>query len=444
MEGMVEMKNLLMRFATAAIVAFMIICGVKALNYVLVDDTSSYTRIMEHEFYHQENIDVLCLGASHCQKGINPVIVSEKIGKNVFNAASSSQKPDASYALIKEAIRRYDVEEIYLEISTSVAQSTGNYEDRTDLTSTYLISDYMKPSINKALLLLGASSSEHYMNGFFPARRNWASVLDFQYIGTLLEKKDSDGYANYEYDSVKHRHEWYAGNGYVAGDEVVNEHEQYTADGTESVNINNISEDWKNSILSIIDYCNKHDVKITLYDSPVSCFQLSAQGNYDEYIAFVHDLVNEKNVEYAEFNLLKDEYLPCVQSDYRDGHHFNVYGAEKFSAFFAEYINGNVPKAAYYGSITEKLQDIAPDYYGISYEDDDEGQIRKIRLVSNRPGYFEYKVEIVRDDETTTLQDFAINSELHILADPETGSMPDIIVTYRVAGSDDEGIKVVY
>ena len=443
------MKKAFVRVIAAFAVIVLVITFSHMLDYALVDDAASYTRLMEHEFYNQENIDILCLGASHCYRGIIPSIVSERTGKNVFNASSSSQSPDASYALIKEAVKRYDVEEVYLEISASMAQSVGEFDNRTDLTSTYLISDYMEPSLNKTQLLLDASRSEYYVNGFFPARRYWKSILDFQYVDSVLKKKNTDVYRDFEYDNAKSENEWYVGNGYVACKLLIDEHGYYTTDGFNRVDTDKISDDWKNTIDSIIKYCNKNNVKLTLYDSPISCFQLASQGNYDNYISFVREFVKGKDVEYAEFNLLKEEYLLYKQTNYKDGHHFNMYGANDFSEFLSKYINDEIPEDAFYESIDEKLGSISPDFYGISYQDDFENDTRTIRLVSNRPNYYEYKVEILRSDGgTDILQNYSTNNELvfpkSVLVDNDSDFNRKIVVSCRIKGTGEEAMTLEY
>lgn len=443
------MKKAFVRAFAAFVVIILVITFSHMLNYALVDDAASYTRLMEHEFYNQENIDILCLGASHCYRGIIPSVVSERTGKNVFNASSSSQSPDASYALIKEAVKRYDVKEVYLEISASSAQGMGDFDDRTDLTSTYIISDYMMPSLNRAQLLLGASRSEYYVNGFFPARRKWNSILDFQYIASVLKKKNTDVYRNFGYDNAKSENEWYVGNGYVACKLLIDEHRYYTTNGFNRIDIENISDDWKNTIDAIIRYCNKNNVKLTLYDSPISCFQLASKGNYDDYISFVREFVKGKDVEYAEFNLLKEDYLPYKQTNYKDGHHLNMYGANDFSEFFSKYINGEIPEDAFYESVDEKLGSISPDFYGISYQDESENDTRTIQLVSNRPNYYEYKVEILRSDGgTDILQNYSTNNEITFpksaLVDNDSDFNRKIVVSCRIKETGEEVMILEY
>lgn len=50
----------------------------KILHYILVDDTSSYTRLTMHELYHADsNIDVLFVGSSHVYQSLNPEITDK-------------------------------------------------------------------------------------------------------------------------------------------------------------------------------------------------------------------------------------------------------------------------------------------------------------------------------------------------------------------------------
>lgn len=446
------MRKIAGRIVAAVVVTALVLSGIHIMNYMLVDDTKPFTRLMMHEFYNQENIDILLLGASHCYRGVDPAILSEKTGKNVFAASSAKQAPDASYALLKDAVRQYDVETVYLEVSETIARASVDRAKRTELKSTYLISDYMKPSLNKLSFLLGASSPRYYINSFIPARRDWQSILDFKRTGSLLEKKASDIYRNYAYDYATKKHIWYTGNGHVACDIGTAEHGFYKEVGYkyDAVEPEAISEDWKKAVVKIVDYCNEHNIRIILYDTPISYFILSSIGNFDEYIEFIRDLVKDKNVEFAEFNLLKDEYMPYKQTNYEnDGHHLNMYGAEDFSNFFADYMNGNIPDSAYYTSVSEKLAELTPDYYGVAYTDNKKENMREIRMVSNVPDYYEYKVEITKEDGTASLlQDFDVNNEIRFSRDMMTaaadGFQPRLVVTFRQKGSGDSGTRIEY
>ena len=160
-------KKFISSFAAPVIfLCIMFLCH-KLLCYILVDDTESYTRIMLHEMYNQEeNIDILFLGSSHSYRSLNPQITDAIFDANTFNAGTSSQRWDGSYALLVEAGKQNDLKKVYVDMYYDMAGT--NYYDRTDLTSTYIISDYMKPSVNRASYLLSSGNPDYWINGFFP------------------------------------------------------------------------------------------------------------------------------------------------------------------------------------------------------------------------------------------------------------------------------------
>lgn len=53
------------------------------------------------------------------------------------------------------------------------------------MTPTYIISDYLRPSIDKFLYLLNASGKEQYVHSFIVARRNW-KILDQLYLELVI------------------------------------------------------------------------------------------------------------------------------------------------------------------------------------------------------------------------------------------------------------------
>ena len=440
------MKRILKKIIPIAGVLLLIIAGCKCLTYMLKDDTMAYSRNMMHEFYNQDNIDILFLGASHCLRSVDPFIIEEETGKSTFLACTPDQKLDASFALLREAEKLYDLDEVYLEISANLARRSGVYKDRKSLSSTYIVSDYMRPSLNKLNFLLNASSSSHYINSFWPARRNWEKITDFQYIGTILQRKSTSKYRDYTNYYVNMNLEGigtYMGKGYTAFSVRSSDHKFMVRADYKNIDIGDISQDWINSVLGFIDFCGKNGIKLTLFASPVSNFELSAKGNYDDYIAFVDDLISDKGVQYVDFNLTKEEYMPYRQRNYYDGNHLNMYGAELFSPLVAENINGVLPEDFFHNSIKEKLEADEPDYYGVSYVDNYQERNRIFRLVSNIPDYFEYKVEIITGDgESHLLQEYDTNTIIPVPFEMIPGC--ELLVTYRAVGSGDDGTLINY
>ena len=71
--------NSVLRFLGMLLLVCLLVAGaVKLCNYILVDDTQSYTRLTLHELYEaEENVDTLFLGSSHCFRAYDPKLFEE-------------------------------------------------------------------------------------------------------------------------------------------------------------------------------------------------------------------------------------------------------------------------------------------------------------------------------------------------------------------------------
>ena len=127
----------------------------RGLSYLLVDDSQSYTRLTMHELYEEkEPIDTLFLGSSHCFRAYNPELFTQLTGKNSYNLGSSAQNYDTSYYLLREAAGDHDLKTVYLDMHYKFL--FVDKKDR-DLVQANIISDYMRPSLNKLEFLTRTS-----------------------------------------------------------------------------------------------------------------------------------------------------------------------------------------------------------------------------------------------------------------------------------------------
>ncbi|MCM1044028.1 MAG: hypothetical protein NC417_00820 [Candidatus Gastranaerophilales bacterium] len=400
-------------------------------RYILIDDTTSYTRITFHEMYEQDNIDVLFVGSSHCYRTFIPEIFDSELGMNTYNAGTSSQCLDGSYMVIQEAARYNDIKHIYLEVYYEMAFVEN--KDR-DMTSTYIISDYLKPSLDKVQYLINASTIEHYFNSFILGRRNWSKFFDAEYVKNLIIQKQTEDYKNYEYTYVTYDSEWYAGKGYVANNGVIENWNFFSEKGWDNINIEGISDDWLKSLTDIITFCDKNGIVLTLVSTPMSNFLLTGLGNYDDYVNMIRDLIKDTDVEYYDFNLCKEEYFSSTSSLFMDDHHLNCDGAEQFSYLLSDVINGEISEEElFYDSFEEKIENLEPTVFGICYHDDQE--VRTCKIVSNYADDLEYAITLVPNGgEPNMLQNFAHNN-IFTIAPNEHGTCT---IAYRLSNSSDE------
>jgi len=369
-----------------------LLCGM-GFRYLLVDDTESYTRLMMHEFYRQDNIDVLFIGSSHCYISLDPRITDEIFQADTFNAGSALQAQDATFALIREAVERYQVKQIFMEMYYLMMNNV-NYKDRKYLTETYIISDYMRPSVNKVRFLLNASSPKYYINSFIPPRRNWEALLHPADVIDIVKKKQTAEYRGYLPVNG------YQGKGFAVNSGEIKNGLLLDTAGFDRIRPESASEDCLRTMNDIISYCDKKGIRLTLFSAPMSLFQTAGVGNYDDYIAMINEMIEGTNVRYVDFNICRERYFDQSPDLFSDAGHLNEAGAEKFSRLFADYFTGKIPdEELFYDSMAEKIAAHGPDLLGLSYLDSGD-EMRKLKIVSTMPAGTLYDAEIIHADGT--------------------------------------------
>lgn len=422
-------------YKIVAILVFGILIPLKVLNFILVDDVMSYTRVMFYEMYHQEeNIDVLFIGSSHCYRSLNPKVIDEIWNKNTFNGGTSSQVLDGSYAILNEVAKDNDLETVYLEMFYT--QMGGDYSKRTQLTSTYIIYDYLKPSINKYSYILSAAPKEYYIESFVMARRNWKRVFEKGYINSLIGKKLSDEYRNFQY--IDHGMEAYLGKGYVANYNTLEG--SYISEG-HFAPTRALSEDDIKYIEEIKSLCDEKGIRLVLFSAPMSDFRLCDAGNYDSYINEINQLASDLNIEYFDFNLCKSDFLCLTEEDFYDDQHMNNVGADKFSSCFANFFIDDNHSAYLYESYAEKLADMEGKPLGIIVSKEDAGL--KFETVTSGAINLHYVVQVEEEEGTKLYQgdggtiSIPIDSEKDmvisiILYDEENNKRLETMYSYEV------------
>lgn len=409
------MKKIMKRIISVICVAALFIACNEALRYILIDDTESYTRVSMHQLYNsEENIEIAFVGSSHVYRSFVPEITDAGFGAYTFNCGSSSQKMDGSLVMVKELLDHHDVSHIYLELFHEMAESKAN-KDRDQMTATYIISDYMKPSVRRIHYILQASTKEHWVNGFILARRNWEKIFDLDYVKTLIAKKNTQAYKNYELIREEGQSEYYVDRGYVACEGILaNELNQraYTP-----INLDAVSDNWKNALQDIIKVCKKEGVELTFFITPMPECTTVGKGNYDEYHTFIQKIADEAGVDFYDFNLINNQIFSTKENTwFKDVHHLNADGAEEFSRLFCEIFTGKLDKEeVLYDSLAQKLENEEPYVYGAGYlrEEDEDKTVKNVRIVANRTEGIEYMlIANPKEGESYILQDFSQNREI--------------------------------
>lgn len=398
-------------------------------QYYLNYDRTSYTRVMMHELHEPEkNIDYLFTGSSHAYRQYIPDILDEYLDGYCFNAGSSSQHLDGSYAMMVEAGKKNDLKAVFVELCP--AHKGLTFKDRTSMTETYILSDYMYEGWNKIRFLLNASSDTYYVNSFFPLLRNKEKYLEPGYVKKAVSLKSDESYNAYVYPSTNRKtySEWYAGRGYVANDFVIE-------NGNLAVDMNVgpfpedlFSEDELKTLDDMVSYCRKNEIRLIFVASPLTDFYVSSHGNYDTGREAIVRYCTENNVEFYDFNLCRPEYFTYELERFMDKSHLNHNGAQIFSRMVGEFFSGKIDeKDLFYDSYEEKVEAMhRKTTFGMRYKIEKTDEKKIVHLLPILSDEFTVKADVYtvneKGEETRILTKDVLPEDIELDAE-ETGTL---------------------
>lgn len=423
------------------VITFMgIVCG---LNYLYVETTERemiWSRVLWHNYYEDRGkIDNIYLGSSHVYNDIDPRILDKLSEQCNFNLSTASQTMNGSFYLLKEAGQDNELSNVYLEMYYQCSVNDTKMDNEYHRNWNNI--DYMELSLNKIQYMISNGGLDRCLDNFFPFVRYRTKLGDWEYVKQVMEDKREMDYLAYQY-----RSDYEDGNGYI--EFMKQGFRNYTRMYPESkMRFNQTTILEKHSMgqkseqycRKVIEYCQKEDIPITLFVSPICDLQLISTEGYDNYIDEIRKIAGEYEIPFYDFNLAKEQYLPLQANEhFGDIGHLNSYGAAVFTSFFYEVVSGEEEENEkyFYASYADKLQGNAPALYGIYYRNSEESeQTRIVWIASNRDSEMEYKVVLTPNEgEPYIVQDFDTNKEFAISKE-EHGICS---ITARMQGASEE------
>lgn len=413
----------------------------QTLNYIYVNDCTSWERTVMKEFYTQkDNIDCIYLGSSHVFMGVIPTRMDNINGRNNFNLSTPAQSYMTSYYLLNEALKRNDLEHVYLEMYYMIPYTRGNLDDADVMSTNWDILYQMSPSFNKLNYMCHLLNKKYGMMTLFPVRRFSNHVFDAEYIKSNLNYKKTEDYKNVIYvpDEQAPRFE----KGFCT---TLEHMEPGTFEGNTSaipgVMVAGNSEEY---LRKIINLCQKEGIGLTLFTSPMPDFRLCCMGNYDDYIEEINEIAEKYGLHYYDFNLCNIKYLDLQNDKYIMNYDHQSYeGAILFSDVLGEVLldelEGNpIPEDMFYSSYDEKMQQIDQRIFGLDIQQDNAQEIKTYMLYSVdnlAETEAEFRVTKIRTGESQaiTVQEWSTQNCV-TFPETETGVF---IVEARPVGSEE-------
>lgn len=309
------------------------------LCFVLEPFKSSSLEMWEN-FHAQDSLDTVYTGTSQCLLGIDPSVLDEVCGTHSYNMATNMQSLANSEEAIASAIREYGIQNAVLVVDHELLNTSRSENSRADQSFwhgkaeaesslTARIADDLAFMTSDSFI--GTPSSLTYL---MPWVYNRTSNVKL----TLLEKR-----AGSILDASGHRTE----DGFQPSEEVLRPDAQFIAWeeadewDEEAVSLQElcISDENLQALRSIRDLCSREQVKLTVIIVPYpNWLSIYRKEDYLAADRQLRDLFGEAGDAFYDFNLVLPEYYDASGNEYySDVGHMNRKGAERFSAFLAEF-----------------------------------------------------------------------------------------------------------
>lgn len=396
------------------------------LDYAYVDVSPTH-RLLWHYYYEDRGkIDNLYIGSSHVYSDLNPAQLDYRNGQYNFNLSSPNQLLNGSYYLLREAAADNTLSHVYLELyyDCSAKDAFNENQDPVCLSENFnrnwQNTDFMEPSLNKLAYMLSIGGPESYGDILIPFIRYRSKLDDWEYVRSNIAKKREDTYRTYRYhlDLGERGYDEYLEQGYYFSTmEFPDENHLFLQ--TVILKEHPLGETSEYWLRKFITCCREKNLPLTLFVSPIHDLQLVSTQGYDCYVRQIRSLAEEYGLEFYDFNLVREEYLPIQDGRYfRDAGHLNNAGASLFTPFFYETVTSGAleTKHCFYESYEEKLRETPPALYGLYYRDQE--NLRSYYIASNRQNGMEYRIIITpQDGEQYCLQDFDTNAQFRLPKD---------------------------
>lgn len=402
------------------IITLLVMVVNEILTYILVDDANDEIRFYMSELYKQDNIETLFLGSSHVFCGYNPKVLEEYYGENVYLAATPVQKIDASYYLLKEALKKNPIKTVYIDMYYRQFRDIPSERFDEQMKYIWCITDNMKSGWNRWEFILNASGCERYLDGFLPASRYGNYLLDLPRLEKIIKSKRTTEYKKVECP------EGIVDSFYKGALINLNSSSEVQMVGKigryDIARIDdNIMSDYSRKYLDkMVKLCKENDIKLVLVTTPFTPFHIQAMGDYMTYYEFVNSYAEQNGIDYYDFNLCKEEVLPLEDDMFVDVHHLSGKGAAIYSKVFGEMMinqNAEQRKQNFYSTIEEKMNSLPTQIFGIILESDEKNTNEyQVRAVANYDVEAEYRITVVDDDgsELQILQEYSEHNVLFL------------------------------
>ncbi len=306
-------KKILLRGTILTVVLLVI---VYSLNFVcrIAVLNERYEIINNIKYQPKDNIDIMIVGNSHAQEGINAQLMSDSLDANVYNFSFSQQQTAIAYYFLKNNLNKQSPKIVMLEAYTLIQQLEQGGAEFIPLS----------PAKIKYYNMIGEEGD--FISCFFPIAANhnfWAAENPF---GPMFENINAGKNEVAPFFSMK-----------IMSEKAIIRHENYNSESY----ANPLFEYRLAHLLEIKEVCKKSGAQLMIFMLPLYKTMVDRIDYDGMYYDKIKAFCDENDILYYDFNKESEtdwSYKYFREQDYTRNTHLNSYGQILASEELAQYL----------------------------------------------------------------------------------------------------------
>ena len=296
-----------------------VICGSFYFGYNFLSNKFRNPDAYYNDSFHnlpEDSMDVIVLGSSHAQYSFSPTFFYEDSGLYAYVLGSSCQPLEASYQMLREALKTQNPRLVILETYTATPLRSACEADYC-----YVSAEYQMRGMEKinTINFLPEEKAKTYRNDFINYHNDWRTKESFDFLFEKDDKSIEPAFGYLPIESGYYNDNWW--------------YAKKFEDKSSDVELDELDLE---SLNNILDLCKENNIELLMYFVPMDMLdELNQKYRYK-----VWDYCDENRINYVDFVDISEEL------DYRipihnDGFHSNVIGASVTTSYLADFIKEN-------------------------------------------------------------------------------------------------------
>ncbi|AET65777.1 hypothetical protein Desor_0017 [Desulfosporosinus orientis DSM 765] len=305
----------------SAVFIVLLLLIMSVLNSIFILKTGHRSKLIEGLYKHTGNAyDVVLMGSSHMNGGLDPNVLWHEEGITSFNYATGGQPIDVTYYMLKEVLKNHKPSIVVVDLY--YLGLTDEYGDEGYVRNAL---DNMRFSMNKLDAIIHCTPQKDWLNYIFP-------IIKYHYRWKELTKQD---FFNDTSSS-------YYGKGFDSGTNKYGKDNTINEVTTESADLPPKTEEYLNKFINL---AKEEGFQLIFTNTPYDYSSTAGSENWvkepEKMFNRVSEISAENKIPFINFNDKVAEIGFNFKTDMNNSSHVNIWGANKITTYLAKFLKEN-------------------------------------------------------------------------------------------------------